>query len=131
MKKHLLFIFLLLPYCSAFAGKDTLVVSENSIELINRRYFQQVEDPTKKLTIGDIIACTNFADSKSALPSLKVSNPVVWSKMLIKKKSIQANIPVTIGSTIIDSFDIYYINQPDKKTIHLEPEQSEITYFSP
>lgn len=131
MKRILAFIILLLNYFTAVAGSDTLTVTENKSELISNRYFKQIEDPSKKLTISDIIERTDFLPSKTELPSLKISNPVLWLKMVVKNKSTQANIPVTMGTTIIDSFDIYYFDNTAKKMIHLEPESSDAGYFSP
>lgn len=130
MKKKILLIVLLINYFTAFAGSDTLTVTENKIELINHFYFKQIEDPSKKINIQDIINSNAFTDSRSDLPRLAISNPVVWLKISIKNKTAQANIPVTIGSTIIDSFDIYYVNNI-QNIVHLEPEQTDVSYFSP
>ncbi|RKR83650.1 hypothetical protein BDD43_3862 [Mucilaginibacter gracilis] len=131
MKKVLLLILLSVQYCHAFAGIDTLTVTENKIELIDRRFFTQVEDPSKKLTINDILKRNDFTNSHTELPSLRVSNPVVWLKINIKNKSSQANIPITIDGVIIDSFDIYCLKSGTQETAHLEPEQIDSDYFSP
>jgi len=131
IRKALLLILLLINSYLAFAGSDTLTVRENEVTLINRQHFKQIDDPSKKLTFTDILKRPDFTESPTDLPSLKVTNPVVWLRMHIKNKSNQANIPITLGSTIIDSFDAYYQNKSNSQITHLEPDQSDVGYFSP
>ncbi|MEO6522135.1 MAG: 7TM diverse intracellular signaling domain-containing protein [Mucilaginibacter sp.] len=131
MKRVLLFIFLFINGYFAFAGSDTLTIRENEVILINHHYFKQINDPSKKLTFDSILKRTDFVESPTDLPSLKVSNPVVWLKMEVKNNSNQTNIPITIGSTIIDSFDVFYQNKKTSLITHLEPDQSDVGYFSP
>jgi signal transduction histidine kinase len=133
MKKLLLLLCLFIWWQSAIAGQDTLMVHENNTQLISNRFFTQIEDPSKKASINDIISNPNFTNPSTSLPSLKITNPVLWLKVIVKNNTSDGSIPMTIGSsTIIDSFDIYYLNTATHAITHLETEKIENdNFFSP
>jgi two-component system NtrC family sensor kinase len=131
MKKLLLLSCLFFIYNHAFAGTDTLVVKENTVMLISNRYFTQVYDPSKNLKFGDIQTRNDFTESVTDLPSLKLYNPVVWVKLTIRNNSTQPTIPITVGSAVIDSFDIYYQEGTPPTETHLDPDNPQPGFFSP
>jgi two-component system NtrC family sensor kinase len=133
IKKAFLCIFLLSKFYLAFAGSDTLTVHENETQLLNDHFFKQIEDPAKNTSIKDILRHNNFTESESGLPRLKVSNQVLWLKVILQNKTIQSNIPIAIGTTVIDNFDIYSVNPDSHSITHFKPEQSNIrfSYLSP
>ena len=121
MKKILLIIYLLTQNSLLFAAPiDTLVLHEDETKQLSNKYVQELEDPTNRFKITDVIASHSFHDISSPLPSLKYSKSTTWLKFILKNKTTRAFVPVTIGSTIVvDSFDLYFEDHPGGSVIHL------------
>ncbi len=134
MKKVAFFIFLIIIIkCNLCLATDTLVVHENKIKLISKQYFQQLADETGKLTIDDILKNNNFQNCKSVLPSIKKSNSALWLKIILQNKTSQPYIPISIGTSIIDHFDLYYIKATRHTIIHIGARDSNLDagYLTP
>ncbi len=90
------------------ASVDTLTVHEDESKLINKRFFTQLEDPGRDLTFAQVLK-SDFKPAGNALPILKVSNAVLWLKVVLHNKSAQPYIPISINASVIDQFDLYWL----------------------
>ena len=114
MKKILLIIYLILQISLLFAAvTDTLTIHENEIKLLTHQYFLELEDPSGTFKINDILSNTNFHPIGSSLPVLQYSKATTWLKFVLKNKTTRAFVPMTIGPSVIDNFDMYFAD-PDK-----------------
>jgi two-component system NtrC family sensor kinase len=114
MKKIFLIGYLLLQNSLLFAIQtDTLIIHENETKLLTHHYFEEFEDHSGTHKINDIISNANFHSVGSSLPFFKHSESTTWLKFILKNKTIRALVPITIGPSVIDSFDIYFA-EPDK-----------------
>lgn len=119
MKKILLILCLLVQNSLLFAKQtDTLTIRENESLLLTHQYFTELEDPGGKYTIDDVLASSGFHRINSSLPNLKYSKSTTWLKFILKNKTTRAFVPITIGASVIDSFDLYFANSPGH-IIHL------------
>jgi two-component system NtrC family sensor kinase len=114
MKKILLILCLVLQNSFLFAYQaDTLTVRENETKLLTHQYFLELEDPKGVFKINDVIHNTGFHPIGTLLPSLRYSKSTTWLKLVLKNKTNRAFIPITIGPSVIDNFDMYYAD-PEK-----------------
>ena len=118
MKRFCILMFLLVSAANLFAA-DTLTVHENDSKFITNRNFVELEDPNGNLKINDVIGSPQFHAATTDLPSNRFSKGVLWVKIFLKNKTDQPFIPITIRSSIIDEFDIYYRSAQGSKMIHL------------
>ncbi|MFI5163096.1 MAG: 7TM diverse intracellular signaling domain-containing protein [Sphingobacteriales bacterium] len=120
MKKILLIICLIIQNGLLFASPtDTLTIRENENILLTNRYFLELEDPSGSYKINDITSNNGFHQVSSSLPVLKYSKSTTWLKFILKNKTTRAFVPITIGASVIDSFDLYFSNYPGGNMIHL------------
>ena len=120
MKKILLIICLLFQNSSLFAFQtDTLTIHENETKLLTNKYFLELEENDPGYTIHDVINNKSFHPVKSLLPLLNYSKPVTWLKFVLRNKTTRAFVPITIGATVIDNFDLYFADGPNGHIIHL------------
>src|SRR5437588_2081184 len=119
MKKILLIICLIVQNSLLFASPtDTLTIRENQNILLTNKYFLELEDPSGSYKINDVISNNGFHPVNSSLPVLKYSKSTTWLKFILKNKTTRAFVPVTIGESVIDSFDLYFSDHPGGKMIH-------------
>lgn len=132
MKKIVFFLLLIIKSYNCLAITDTLTVHENEITLINKPYFQQVDDHTGKLTIYDVLKNNDFQNGKSVLPSINMSNSVVWLKVVLRNKTQQPYIPISISSSVVDHFDMYYVKAISPSVVHIAARESNFNtgYFT-
>lgn len=114
MRKILLITCLILQNTFLFASAvDTLVIHENETKLLTQEYFFELEDPRGVYRISDIVSNTKFHPISSSLPILGYSKSITWLKFVLKNKTTRAFVPINIGPSVIDSFDLYFAD-PDK-----------------
>src|SRR5579863_4928564 len=121
MRKILLITCLILSNTSLFAfSVDTLIINENETRLLTHNYFLELEDPAGTFKIGDILRSDGFHPISSSLPILRYSKSITWLKFVLRNNTTRAFVPVTIGPSVIDNFDLYFAD-PDKSghMIHL------------
>lgn len=122
MKKALFLLLLLMKTYPTIAGPDTLIVSETGTRLVSHNFFTQIAaDTAQKLTINDILKRTDFTASKPFLPTLKLSNSVIWLKIILKNKTAQPYIAVSAGATVIVHFDAYFVKPETNQVMHIQP----------
>jgi two-component system NtrC family sensor kinase len=120
MKKISLIFYLIIQNSIAFAiTPDTLKINQFDSKFLTNQYFLELEDPNNAFTINDIIHNNNFHPVSSILPLLQYSKPVTWLKFTINNNSNQPYIPITIARSIIDEFDLYFINPENQQIVHL------------
>lgn len=120
MKKILLILYFLLQNSLVFASPpDTLTIYENETKLLTHNYFLELEDPSGTYTINQVITNKGFHPINAPLPSLKYSRSTIWLKFMLRNKTTRAFMPITIGGSIIDSFDLYFSDSPSGGMIHL------------
>jgi two-component system NtrC family sensor kinase len=120
MKKILLIIYLLLQNSSLFAFQtDTLTIHENETKLLTNKYFLELEDYSANYKINDVVSNPGFHHISTALPVLNYSKPVTWLKFVLRNKTTRAFVPITIGASVIDSFDMYFSNVKGGPLVHL------------
>ncbi|OCX53757.1 hypothetical protein BEL04_05575 [Mucilaginibacter sp. PPCGB 2223] len=122
MKKYLFLFLLLIKSIISFAGADTLIIHESDTKLINKKYFTQLEDPGGRLSINNVINRGIFTDCPTSLPRLRLSNSVIWLKLILQNKTNEPFIPVSISSSGIDDFDLYSVNANINKVVHIDAE---------
>jgi two-component system NtrC family sensor kinase len=109
MEKILLIIYLIVQNSLLFAGQtDTLTIHENETRLLTHQYFLQLEDLAGTYTINHILSDTGFHPVPASLPILKYSESTIWLKFILKNKTTRAFVPITIGPSVIDNFDLYF-----------------------
>lgn len=118
MKKIFIILFLSTQYLIAFAT-DTLTVHENESKLLSRNYISQYNDPQGNLSIYDILKIHSFKQPDNVLPVLKYKNIGLWLKLVLKNKTTQPVVTITIGASVIDNFDLYTIDGSSQRIIHL------------
>ncbi|MCC8423442.1 7TM diverse intracellular signaling domain-containing protein [Mucilaginibacter sp. UR6-11] len=112
MKKILLILCFLSQNLGVFAAKtDTLKISDGETRYLTRQYFLELEDPDNNILAKDIINKDGFHPISASFPRLKYSKSVTWLKFIIKNNSNDTYIPLTISKSIIDEFDIYFIEK--------------------
>jgi two-component system NtrC family sensor kinase len=120
MKKILVILYLFIHNSFAFATTtDTLLISQVDSKFLTNQYFLELEDPNHTLTINDVTHNNSFHTVNTTLPVLKYSKSVTWLKLILKNNTTNAFIPLTIGRSIIDEFDVYFENQKNHTIEHL------------
>lgn len=110
MKKKLLIFCCLILNLGAFAQKtDTLVIHDDESHYLTNRYFLELEDPQNKILARDVINNHNFHKLTDRFPRLSYNKPITWLKFTIKNSSRQSDVPITISRSVIDEFDIYFV----------------------
>ncbi len=123
MKKNIFLFLFLIKSLISLAGPDTLVIRETDTRLIDKQYFLELEDPRANLSIDDVINNPGFKPCAMALPRLRVSNSVIWLKLVLVNKTAEPYIPISISASVIDDFDVYAIAKKDSHIIHQEAEK--------
>ncbi len=124
MRKFCVILYLILQNLLAHAAKtDTLVINQSDSKYLTNRYFSELEGPQNSLTINDILQSDKFHAANSTLPKLKYSKSITWLKFVLYNNTSSPFIPITVGRSIIDDFDIYYQNPASKQLIHLSSQQ--------
>jgi len=119
MKKISLILCLILQNIIAFAAHtDTLKINQLDSKFLTNQYFLELEDPEHILNINNVIHNDGFHVISSTLPILKYSKSVTWLKFTLKNNTNSLYVPITIGRTIIDEFEIYF-EGPDHQIVHL------------
>jgi hypothetical protein len=98
---------------------DTLTIHENETKLLTNRYFLELEDPSGKYQINEVISNNSFHRVSTSLPVFKYSQSTIWLKFILRNKTTRPFVPVTLGASVIDSFDMYFSNSPGGNIIHL------------
>jgi len=119
MRKVIFLFLLLIKSLVSIAAADTLVIHENDTKLINKKYFVELGDPHHNLPINDIVNSPEFTESISVLPRLKMSDPVLWLKLILQNKTTQSYIPISISTSVVDHFDVYYVEKNGRDITHL------------
>ncbi|MDB5137358.1 MAG: hypothetical protein JWP37_3961 [Mucilaginibacter sp.] len=120
MKKILFIIYLLTQNSLLFAqSADTLTIHENETRLLTHQYFLELEDPTETYKIKDVVNNKGFHHINSSLPVLKYSKSITWLKFILKNETSRAFVPITIGASVIDNFDLYFIDPASHHIINL------------
>lgn len=111
MKKILLILCFFVQNIAAFAAKpDTLKIQNDETRYLTNKYFLELEDPNNVLLPKDAVNNSKFHSITAAFARLTYSKSVTWLKFTIKNNTTQSYLPVTIGKSIIDDFDIYYMD---------------------
>jgi len=122
MKKILLILCCLIQNISAFAQKtDTLVIHDDESRYLTNRYFLELPDPHNKIIARDIINNHDFRRLNEQFPRLEYTKPITWLKFTIKNESTQSTVPITISKSVIDEFDVYFIEttiDSNKNVLH-------------
>lgn len=117
MRKLVFSIILLLPFILA-RGADTLKVANSQVVMLNKLYFTQLEDRDGDKTIKDMVVSKDFHETRTSLPFINYVDSALWVKFKIQNKTNEPYLPISIGSSIIDDFDLY-IEGSNGKMIHL------------
>jgi two-component system NtrC family sensor kinase len=124
MKKIYLIFYLILQYTIAFATKtDTLIINRSDSKYLTNKYFLELEEPDNNFTFNTIFQNNNFHTAATTLPLFKYSKLAVWLKFTLYNNTSSPVIPITIGRSIIDDFDVYYQNPDDHQITHLSSQQ--------
>ncbi|GAA4085969.1 sensor histidine kinase [Mucilaginibacter panaciglaebae] len=111
MKKILLILCCLIQNLGVFAQKtDTLVIHDDESRYLTNSYFLELEDPRNKILARDIIYNHNFHRINDQFPRLEYSKTITWLKFTLKNASRQSTVPITISRSVIDEFDVYFID---------------------
>ncbi len=120
MKKILIILYLVVQNSLVFANSvDTVKIARWGSQFLTNQYFLELEDPNHTLTINDVVHNNSFHSVTSTLPFLKYSKSVTWLKFALKNNTDKLYIPITIGRSIIDEFDLYYEEPQSNRLIHL------------
>lgn len=101
----------LLFSCFFTYATDTLVVHNNESKFLVGRYFSQLEDTYGNKSIEEVLTNKGFHSNNHSSPFIKYADSVLWVKFILRNKTEQPYLPVTISSGIIDAFDMYYVNK--------------------
>ncbi|MGZ3754756.1 MAG: sensor histidine kinase [Mucilaginibacter sp.] len=117
MKKIFIVLYLIIQNSIAFASiTDTVKINNHDAKFLTSQYFLQLEDPIGSLTIDDVIKNQSFYPVTSTLPFIKHSKSAYWLKFTLKNNSLNPKIPISIGRSVIDEFDIFF-KEPQKGKI--------------
>ena len=120
MKKILFIICLLFQNTSLFATQtDTLAIHENEKKLLSNKYFLELPEPASGYKIEDVIRSKSFHVVNSTLPLITDNKPVIWLKFILRNSTTRAFVPIKIGASVIDNFDLYFTDGPNNHIIHL------------
>lgn len=120
MKKILLISYLIIQNNLLFAAHtDTLTIHENETRLLTNRYFLELNDQGSVYKINDVLSANNFRHINSSLPFLKYSKSATWLKFVLKNKTREFFVPITIRASIIDNIDLYFVEAENQHIVHL------------
>jgi two-component system NtrC family sensor kinase len=112
MKKILLILCFLIQNICAFALQtDTIVIHNSETHYLTNKFFLELEDPQNILSPKDIFDNKNFHPISSTFPRFKYSKSVTWLKFTISNRTDQHYLPISISKSIIDEFDIYFLER--------------------
>jgi len=117
MKKLVLVTGLVIFSFFAYAA-DTLVVHNNEWKFITDRYFTQLEDTWGNKSFAQVLNNSDFHHDNSSLPFIKYADSVLWVKFVLRNRTTQPYLPMTINNGIIDGFDMYFVSKSGH-VIHL------------
>jgi len=119
MKKILLFLILFYSLKPVFAQpSDTIKISNNDSQFLTSQYFTELVEKDNNMDVADVIKSTDFQQTSSSFPAIKYYKSVNWLKFTVSNNSNDKIIPISIGRSIIDEFDVYYINPATKAIVH-------------
>jgi two-component system NtrC family sensor kinase len=151
MKGFLVLLFLLFQTTVVLA-LDTLKVNEGDAKFIAHNYYTLLDDPDGNYKIQDVVNSKRFHTSDQSLPFINYSTKAIWLKLILKNNTTQPFIPISITSSVIDEFDLYFkypngksfvrlgidrphfnLNQLEQNLIHINciiyPDSSRIIYL--
>ncbi len=106
----MLLLCFLLQNISVFAADpDTLNINNSERHFLTSKYLLELEDPNNAFKPNDIINNPAFHPISADYPRLKVSKSVTWLKFTLTNNTDQYYVPITISKSIIDDFDIYFL----------------------
>ncbi|MEO8887541.1 MAG: 7TM diverse intracellular signaling domain-containing protein [Mucilaginibacter sp.] len=124
MKKIYIILYLILQTTITFAAKiDTLVINQSDSKYLTSQYFVELDEPNNSFTVNTIFQSKKFHTVTSTLPKLKYSKSVTWIKFNLYNNTLSPIVPITIGQSIIDDFDVYYQSPVNNQLIHLSSQQ--------
>jgi signal transduction histidine kinase len=91
---------------------------ENKESTIIGKYIWILKDKSRKLTIKEILASSQFNKSKSDVPNLGVSSSNFWLLFSIKNQSSNSNLLLELAQPTIDQIELYNLSK-----------NGEITYY--
>lgn len=119
MKRFLVLLFLLfqstIVYCL-----DTLTVNEGDAKFIAHNYYSILNDPDGTYDIKDVVNSKKFHYTDQALPFINYSTKVIWLKLVLKNNTTEPFIPISITSSVIDNFDLYFRYPNSQDFVHLD-----------
>jgi two-component system NtrC family sensor kinase len=118
MKKIAVTVCLLLCCLCSYAT-DTLTIHKNQSVLLTKRYFTQLEDTDGDITIDNVMVNKDFHSTRFEFPFIRYADSVLWVKLILRNKTIEPYLPVTINSGVIDGFDMFDVGTTSKHIIHL------------
>jgi two-component system NtrC family sensor kinase len=126
MKKIFIVLYLIIQNSATFASAtDTVRINGHDAKFLTNEYFLELEDRNSSLTIYDVANNQHFHAVTSVLPFIKNSKSAYWLKFILKNNSPNANIPITIGRSVIDEFDIFFKNAKSGRLVKLSSQARE------
>jgi two-component system NtrC family sensor kinase len=131
MKKILIIAYLLSLNTIALAyNTDTLTIHENKSALLNNHYFYELEDPRADLSINQVLKSTGFHPGSTSLPVLKYSKSATWIKFNLKNNDNKPFTIISIDPSVIDEFDLYYLDSKHIQIHHFAAEDQQDEFES-
>ena len=119
MKKILLHLIFLCALKPGFAqSSDTIKISNDNSQFLTNKYFTELVEKDNDMPVADVIKSTDFRHTSSSFPAIKYYKSVNWLKFTVTNNTNDKVIPISIGRSIIDEFEIYYIDPTTKAIIH-------------
>lgn len=119
MKGFLVLLFLLFQSAIVYA-LDTLSVNEGDSKFIAHNYYSILNDPDGTFQIRDVAKSTKFHYTDQSLPFINYSTKVIWLKLILKNNTTQPFVPISITSSVIDNFDLYFKYPNSEEFVHLD-----------
>ena len=119
MKGFLVLLFLLFQSTIVYA-LDTLSVNEGDAKFIAHNYYSILNDPDGTFQIKDVAKSTKFHYTDQSLPFINYSTKVIWLKLILKNNTTQPFVPISITSSVIDNFDLYFKYPNSEEFVHLD-----------
>lgn len=91
---------------------------ENKESTIIGKYIWILQDKSRKLTIKEILASSQFNKSNSDVPNLGVSSSNFWLLFSIKNQSSNANLLLELAQPTIDQIELYNISKNGRLTYY-------------
>jgi two-component system NtrC family sensor kinase len=118
MKGFLVLLFLLFQTTVVLA-LDTLRVNEGDAKFIAHNYYTLLDDPDGNYKIQDVVNSKKFHATDQSLPFINYSTKAIWLKLILKNNTTQPFIPISITSSVIDEFDLYFKYPNGKSFVRL------------